>query len=627
MAGMAGTNSFRKIVFLFLLALFVLPLSAEAAAPNAETIRSTTAYLSSATLGTDDTEIYDYLVKNIPDIKAQGFNTLWFVTPWITFDPRPLAVPRTYNEAAFSRTKKILELLRQNNIRAIIGLNYLGTGWSPDLNNDGKSGPDDKACMLTSNGVYPAFEKYVEKFLTEIETYHDMVYPVVFSEASEPCGLWSTSSAPEAAAIFRNTLGNLPNQLQASLRSKYNFGYHDYAILNFGTGNGASPAANGAFDFFSMVAYDFDDLSNDAIAAQIDLRAERFRKAHPNTPLIIGELGASSCSKSSDPNKYDEANQARVLSTAVRHALSRGIGANVWTWPWIEADTTQECPDARLVLMRRNGTHKAVIPALKAVFSSMAPCTFNERSVARGASITAYQRPYVAYGNQCVLQVRTCTNDVLTGTYPYATCTVAPPAGPALSVSPGSGAAPLQAIFTYALNKDFSCDAGSYRFSFGDENWAAGDQFKNFSWKAGVCAPILEQVTHSYKTPGAYQAQLIDPMTQTYVGVSSISVASGGATQTPAPPPSLSTPTLPPTPTPTPPPTATFAASPTSGAAMITVSGTSLQRPSTPPTPPSCVALSANMGGDDTDATTNGDVSLLQKFLMSQSLLDSSRSE
>lgn len=52
-------------------------------------------------------------------------------------------------------------------------------------------------------------------------------------------------------------------------------------------------------------------------------------------------------------------------------------------------------------------------------------CTFNGTSVASGSSVTAYQSSSVAAGSQCVSQSRTCTNGTLSGSYQYASCSVA----------------------------------------------------------------------------------------------------------------------------------------------------------------------------------------------------------
>lgn len=55
-------------------------------------------------------------------------------------------------------------------------------------------------------------------------------------------------------------------------------------------------------------------------------------------------------------------------------------------------------------------------------------CTFNGSTVANGSSVVAYQASTVAYGTTCASQTRTCSDGILSGTYTYASCSVAAPA-------------------------------------------------------------------------------------------------------------------------------------------------------------------------------------------------------
>ena len=57
--------------------------------------------------------------------------------------------------------------------------------------------------------------------------------------------------------------------------------------------------------------------------------------------------------------------------------------------------------------------------------ASSASCSFNGQTVASGQSVTAFQASLVTTGGQCVSQLRTCSNGTLSGTYQYASCTVA----------------------------------------------------------------------------------------------------------------------------------------------------------------------------------------------------------
>jgi hypothetical protein len=54
-------------------------------------------------------------------------------------------------------------------------------------------------------------------------------------------------------------------------------------------------------------------------------------------------------------------------------------------------------------------------------------CSFNNETVLHGSSIVAFQANQVAYGNQCVSEVRSCVNGVLSGTLNEKNCVVEAP--------------------------------------------------------------------------------------------------------------------------------------------------------------------------------------------------------
>lgn len=53
-------------------------------------------------------------------------------------------------------------------------------------------------------------------------------------------------------------------------------------------------------------------------------------------------------------------------------------------------------------------------------------CSFNGQTVLSGSSVKAYASSQVPYGSTCSSETRTCTNGVLSGSNTYASCTVAP---------------------------------------------------------------------------------------------------------------------------------------------------------------------------------------------------------
>ena len=95
-------------------------------------------------------------------------------------------------------------------------------------------------------------------------------------------------------------------------------------------------------------------------------------------------------------------------------------------------------------------------------FMAYSTCYFNGSVVANGASVTAYQSPSVPYGSSCASQQRTCTNGSLSGSYSYATCSVAPGANCNLNgtvVPHGSSIAAYGVSYTWCMPTTVRCPA------------------------------------------------------------------------------------------------------------------------------------------------------------------------
>ncbi|MBK8011054.1 MAG: hypothetical protein IPK13_06865 [Deltaproteobacteria bacterium] len=305
--------------------------------------------------GSSSAQRYVHIESALPAIRRAGFNALWLVSPWTQYNPRPLVAPPEYSPDEFRELRRLLTLLRANGMRALIGLNYLGSGWAPD--------GIDACTWITDPVMYAAFETYVARFLQEIREFSDLAYILVFTENAEPCGMANADSAVALAELLRATLGSLPHRLDPALRAEFRIGYHDYSLINLGWAGGDSPIASPmGFDFLSMVAYGLDRLSDTEIAAEIDRRAGRFRALYPSTPLIIGESGASAC----DGN---DANQARVARAIVEHATSHGMGSNIWGWR--PGPPGQECVNpvfGGLAVTNQDGSIKQAVDAIADVF-------------------------------------------------------------------------------------------------------------------------------------------------------------------------------------------------------------------------------------------------------------------
>ncbi len=311
-------------------------------------IRSVTFYV----FPFEEEKYYEELRRSIPELRNTGFNTIWMVNPWMSFNPKPLVDPPLYDDSRFEHLCEVLDLLRENGMRAILGLNYLGKGWAPDGIDPGR--------WIMDPVMYRSFETYVAEFLRRIERYSDMVYIVFFTEGTEPDGLNPYADARQHARHLRGTLGSLPTRLDPGIRSKFIIGYHDYSIINLGWGMGDSPIQDpNPFDFVSMVFYGLEGDHDEEIHAEFNRRATFFADLYPDTPLIVGEMGASIC-------EYGEDNQARVIVAKISLALSHQMGFNLWHWrPIPNEDACQNPAFMGLAVTNEDGSHKPAVDEIR----------------------------------------------------------------------------------------------------------------------------------------------------------------------------------------------------------------------------------------------------------------------
>lgn len=286
----------------------------------------------------------------LPDLRAAGFNTVWLVLPWWELEPRPLDDPPAWDEDGFGRLRALLDAIAARRMHAIVGLDYLGRGWSPE--------GIDPCGWVAQPRMERAFEDYVRGFLERIRGYDDVVFPLLFTETALPCS-HPYARAVSSAATLRRTLGSLPSRLPRGLRAAFRIGYHDNTLINLGWADGRSPIASPReFDFLSFTAYGLERESRTGIARALAARVGRFRALYPRVPLLIGELGASRCAGGA-------ANQARVDVAIVSWALRHRFGFNVWHWrPVRDEDTCRVGASRALSLTSARGKPE---PALRAV--------------------------------------------------------------------------------------------------------------------------------------------------------------------------------------------------------------------------------------------------------------------
>ena len=285
-------------------------------------------------------ELYQFdirLEKTLPYIKQTGYNTVRIYTPWKGLDHSPLREPPSYT---FETTLNSLKILKQNQMKAIINLNSLGEGWSPN---------DIDHCSWTTDlNQYLAFEEFVKDFLTAIQDYADMTYLYISTEGSSPCSLDYQIDGKQIASILRPTIGSLPQRLPKELRNKFKIGYHDFMLLTFNYSKGESPVQMPfSYDYYSNALNNQEEKNQSEIIAAINQPINNVQKIYPFTPLFYGEFGTTYCNykplPASDTITSTNQNQARVLKTAISHLTSQNIGFNIWQWQG-QHTSTGDCP-------------------------------------------------------------------------------------------------------------------------------------------------------------------------------------------------------------------------------------------------------------------------------------------
>ncbi|MEK6627250.1 MAG: hypothetical protein AABY53_01385 [Bdellovibrionota bacterium] len=76
-------------------------------------------------------------------------------------------------------------------------------------------------------------------------------------------------------------------------------------------------------------------------------------------------------------------------------------------------------------------------------------CTFDNSTLLSGSTVTAYQNSSVSFGSSCVSETRSCDNGLLSGSYSFASCSVA---GPASCLFNGSTLAHGSSVEAYNIS-------------------------------------------------------------------------------------------------------------------------------------------------------------------------------
>lgn len=287
---------------------------------NINGIRSVTYWDPNKRLGCS-ADLKNDLAAQIPKIKETGFNAVWLVSWWECFSPQAFPAPK-YDSQAFGRVREILQLLKDNNLKAVLPLNYVATipGTSVDF------------CSILryrkgSDSGYAALTDYVRQYLTEIEQYSDTTVIMLFTEGMV-CDAYENPPI-QSSQLLRTTLGRLPLDLPQALRNKFTIGFHDFvfrwsepAALTTQTAPTPTPSP---YNFFSYAFYAPDDSYLEYIPTATALGNRLKTYYGQSTPIFNGELGVSYC-------HFGGAKQSDFTTKLVANAMAQGNGFNVWQW-------------------------------------------------------------------------------------------------------------------------------------------------------------------------------------------------------------------------------------------------------------------------------------------------------
>lgn len=113
--------------------------------------------------------------QEIERVKNAGFNTVWLVSFWKDFeDPAG-----HYNQTTFANLKKALQILKDNNMYALLPLNYLGGIWPSGYSNN-------QDLFVFDNKFWQGFEKYVDYYSKQTAEYSNVLY-IFFDEDIDIC--------------------------------------------------------------------------------------------------------------------------------------------------------------------------------------------------------------------------------------------------------------------------------------------------------------------------------------------------------------------------------------------------------------------------------------------------------
>lgn len=428
----------------------------------------------------------DLLKKQIATIKAQGFNTVWLGGfSWAYLQP----VPGTWNPSAIAALKANLDVLKENNMRAIIQVNYVGPGYAPQ----GISG----CTWMNDPAQVQKFDDYVTGLGGQLARYNYMIFYSVFTEQTTGClaqrgqfnlyknlklgpdgttSTWVDATLPANKAahdadvhavnqMLKGSIGRVTKYLAPAVRKQMFIGIHD-ALVSDEQITDDWPVENPIdFDFFSFVYYpsyatlaafpsDAEIASSTTAYGKVfdalEASKARIRRFDKNIPLLLGEFGWTAWDPVAKAPVFKKDSPARdvAFTALVDWSVLRKIGFNAWSWvpPYLDNLARNDAYGHGLSLVALDGNILTSAPTLSSAVKTIRekltgtsfgnPCTWGGASIKNGSSVTAYRSASVASGQTCVSEQRVCTNGTLSGTYANASCSVS--TAPAATTTPAT---------------------------------------------------------------------------------------------------------------------------------------------------------------------------------------------
>lgn len=335
---------------------------------------------SSKWLGCSDTYTAE-LEAQVVKMRDVGFNAVWMIPWWKCFSNSDVYPNLKLLPEAMSRLRATLDMLKRNNMKAVLSLAYNGAladsaraKWVPSC---------DILRYRSAEGDpigYWTIKDFYTQFLTDIQSYSNDVVILYHTEGyicnDRP---WDTVSASEAQLV-RDTVGRLPWDLPQELRRKFIIGYHDYLqnISENGAGTVTVTTATMPKSATGQIPYDFRSTGyyepvsftggHYTLSDQEGFNQKLRNYYGQNMKTFYGEFGVGLCSYANNT-----ALAASKLHDMLQYLVKdRHYGVNVWEWIGFECS---QVPDSDFKLLDGDGNKLPTYNAVKEVYNPTAKAT------------------------------------------------------------------------------------------------------------------------------------------------------------------------------------------------------------------------------------------------------------